>query len=129
MPTTYNLNVENVQTSRRSKLFNDATSKVHDAMVVQSIMAGATSLDAIEAKINEASGYVTKDPLRKSILWHLRKLTKDGIVITAVSNGDAAPEVKAPVEPAVVKSKRQLKREAKAAAHAAYVGEEQVSAQ
>ena len=98
MTYTYTLLTDNVASSRRAKLFADAASKVHDAVIVQAMQGIGRSVTIAElAAAIDTTRYTTKDPLAKSVRWHLNKLEKEAIVKCTAA--DAQPPVVAASAP------------------------------
>ena len=122
MTYTYTLLTDNVASSRRAKLFADVASKVHDAVIVQAMQGIGRSVTIAElAAAIDTARYITKDPLAKSVRWHLNKLEKEAIVkCTAADSQPVEVPVASPdPAPAVTDApspNRKARRAAKKAA-------------
>jgi hypothetical protein len=76
---------EKLTAHHRVKLFSNPAVKNHDAIVLQAIQAlifhSSPATTSSVAAWAEASGrYATNDAISKSVLYHLRKLEREGLV-------------------------------------------------
>jgi hypothetical protein len=66
---------------RTTKGIEDKTTTVHDYLILQTMLmhGESTTLERIVVDL-APTPYQTKDPLIKSVKWHLNKLVKEGVV-------------------------------------------------
>jgi hypothetical protein len=79
---TYELNAT-LPESITKKVANEQTTN-HDAIIVSVMQkhTGPCDLGTIVSWVDNTGRYETKDPLEKSVRWHLVKMEKEGVVLT-----------------------------------------------
>lgn len=124
---TYSLSANALSERIAKGVANEQTTN-HDFIIVK-ILQGEkepVSLETITRHVENTGRYDTKDPLPKSVRWHLNKMEKEGVVIAhehAVAKAEApapapAAEAKPSTKPPAVQGTKSAKPSA-AQAHAA----------
>lgn len=77
---------------RITKGISNESTQTHDYLIVRAIQSQCFTPEEIANQVQLTGSYTTKDPLIKSVKWHLNKLVKEGVV--AVEASTMTPVVK-----------------------------------
>lgn len=79
---------------RCTKGVSNTETHTHDYVILQVMATGRVSPDEIAEGVSLTGRYTTKDPVIKSVNWHLNKLTKEGVVEIVTATPISEPVVK-----------------------------------
>lgn len=65
---------------RITKGISNESTQTHDYLIVRTIQSQCFTPEEITNQVQLTGSYTTKDPLIKSVKWHLNKLVKEGVV-------------------------------------------------